>query len=307
MADLEAYLAGLFGREAIPTCPTCGILAEASTAADTAARITREWSGARAILSYAARAKGAEEFLELRDGLLRDGYRRLVVDGALRDIDTVRPSQVAATHGVFDVVIDRISIGEKDVRRLQQALEVAWERGNGRAEMRAERSPSKGQLALTSTTTAPTEHVPIARGLACPKCARRFDPPHPGLFSYNSPLGACEACRGFGRIIAVDWEKVFPDPNKSLDSGAIRPWSGSSSEWERTVLARFAKKKKIPMDVPWGKLKKAQRELVIEGEGTWTGGKYPGVRAWFKWLEGRTYKMHVRVLLARYRVARALG
>src|SRR6202034_2735739 len=151
---------------------------------------------------------------------------------------------VLATQGAFDVVVDRLLIGDKDARRLQQALEVAWERGHGRAEMHAERPPPKGQLALASAM--PREHVPIARGLSCPKCARVFDPPHPGLFSYNSPLGACESCRGFGRIIAVDWEKVFPDPNKSLVDGAIRPWSGKSSEWERTVLARFAKKKKIP-------------------------------------------------------------
>src|SRR6185369_2635581 len=119
--------------------------------------------------------------------------------------------------------------GTKDTRRLQQAIETAWERGNGRAEIRhAEGDELKA-------------HVPIARGLVCPSCARSFEPPRATLFSYNSPLGACEACRGFGRIIAVDWEKVFPDPRKSLEKGAIRPWSGASSEWERTVLAKFAK------------------------------------------------------------------
>jgi excinuclease ABC subunit A len=300
MADLEAYLAGLFGREALPMCPSCGVLAEAASAAEAAGRITREWEGSRAILSYTARVRAAEEFLELRDGLAREGYRRLLIGGVLRDIDAVPPSEVLAAEGAFDVVVDRISIGPKDKRRLQHALEVAWERGEGRAEMRAERPPEKAEQ-LTLARERPTEHVGIARGLACPKCARAFEPPHPGLFSYNSPLGACEACRGFGRIIAVDWDKVFPDPSKTLEHGAIRPWSGSSSEWERTVLARFAKKKKIPLDLPWGKLTAAQRALVIEGEGTWTGDKYPGVRAWFRWLEGRTYKMHVRVLLARYR------
>jgi excinuclease ABC subunit A len=292
MADLEAYLAGLFGCEALPKCSTCGVLAEATSAAEAAARITREWEGARALFSYSVRTLAAEEFLEIRDGLARDGYRRLLVGGTLRDIDGVRPSEV---HGAFDVVVDRIAIGATETRRLQQALEVAWERGGGRAEMRAQR----GQLAFDEFAKA--ERVPVAKGLACPKCARAFAPPHPGLFSYNSPLGACEECRGFGRVIAVDWEKVFPDPQKTLEKGAIRPWCGDSSEWERTVLRRFAKKKKVPLDVPWGELTATQRALVIEGEGTWTGGKYPGVRAWFRWLEGRTYKMHVRVLLARYR------
>jgi excinuclease ABC subunit A len=301
MADLEAYLAGLFGCEAVPVCPTCGVLAETPSLAEVARRITSEWAGAKAILGYRARARATEDFLEIREGLARDGYRKLWVDGALLDIDAVRPSDVTAARGTFDVVIDRVSIGPDGARRLEEALEVAWKRGSGRAEMWAERPAAreKGQLSLASLS--PAEHVPIARGLACPKCARTFEPPHPGLFSYNSPLGACEACRGFGRTIAIDWGKVFPDPEKTLEAGAIRPWCGKSSEWERTVLARFAKRKKIPMDVPWGTLTAAQRDLVVEGEGTWTGGKYPGVRAWFRWLEGRTYKMHVRVLLARYR------
>jgi excinuclease ABC subunit A len=304
MADLEAFLAALFGCEALPTCPDCGILAEAASAASAATRLSKSWEGGRAVVLYSVRASGPEELLELRDGLARDGYRRLLVGGTVRDIDVVRPSEMAAANGSVGVVVDRLAIGERDTRRLQQAIEVAWERGEGRAEMRVERAaprgtPAKGQLALASP--APAEVVPIARGLACPRCARTFEPPHPGLFSYNSPLGACETCRGFGRTIGIDWDKVFPDPTKTLEKGAIRPWSGPSSEWERTVLGRFAKKKKIPLDVPWGELTAAQRALVVEGEGTWTGGKYPGVRAWFKWLEGRTYKMHVRVLLARYR------
>jgi excinuclease ABC subunit A len=301
MADLEAYLAGLFGCEAVPVCPTCGVLAESPSLADVARRIAGEWAGAHAVLGYRARARAAEEFLEIRDGLAKDGYRKILLGGVVLDIDSVRPSDVSAANGTFDVVIDRVSIGPDGGRRLQEALEVAWERGSGRAEMWAERPAAKvkGQLSLATLSAA--EHVPVARGLACPRCARAFEPPHPGLFSYNSPLGACEACRGFGRTIGIDWGKVFPDPARTLEDGAIRPWSGSSSEWERTVLARFAKKKKIPMGVPWGSLTEAQRSLVIEGEGTWTGGKYPGVRAWFRWLEGRTYKMHVRVLLARYR------
>jgi excinuclease ABC subunit A len=103
------------------------------------------------------------------------------------------------------------------------------------------------------------------------------------------------------RVIGIDWDKVIPDPKKALAQGAIRAWSGKSSEWERNQLLKFAKKRKIPTDRPWEKLTRAQREEILEGEGTWEGGKFPGVRAWFKWLETRTYKMHVRVFLARYR------
>src|SRR5262249_59995988 len=94
---------------------------------------------------------------------------------------------------------------------------------------------------------------------------------------------------------------VIPGASRSIAGGALRPWNGRSSEWERGQLVRFAKSNRIPLDVPWRELRPEQREAVLEGEGTYRGGRYPGLRAWFRWMESRTYKMHVRVLLSRYR------
>src|SRR5262249_15611673 len=156
------------------------------------------------------------------------------------------------------------TVGARETRRLQQAIETAWDRGHGRAELRTDPSGPGG---------AGPASRPVARGLVCPSCARSFEPARPGLFSYNSPLGACESCRGFGRIIQVDWDKVIPDSGKSIAEGAIRAWNGNSSEHERAVLARYCKKKKIPTDVPWEELSAEQKRLVIDGEGTWDGGK----------------------------------
>jgi excinuclease ABC subunit A len=293
MADLEPYLAALFGREAIPRCPDCGVDAVRTTPRDAALRLAETLQGARALVSYAARAEDAEAFLELREKLAADGYRRLFVAGTLRELDEVRPSEATAPGVRLEVVVDRVMVSKRDARRLEEAIEAAWSRGEGRAELRA---GGEGEGA-----GAPVTHVTVARGLVCPKCARAFEAPRPGLFSYNSPFGACDACRGFGRVIAVDWDKVFPDGRKTLAGGAIKPWSGPSTEWERGVLQKFCRARKIPMDVPWEKLKASHREAVVEGEGTWQQGKYPGVKAWFAWLETRVYKMHVRVLLSRYR------
>jgi excinuclease ABC subunit A len=285
LTDLEPYLAALFACEAVPTCPDCGENAVATSATAAAERALGGRAGARASVSYPMRVASPEAYLELRETLVRDGYRRLVLAGVVRDIDDVKPSEASRPDVAVEVVVDRLKLVREDRRRLQQAIEVAWERSGGRAELRLEEG----------------SHVSVGRGLVCPSCARAFDPPRPGLFSYNSPLGACTDCRGFGRVIAVDWDKVFPDKSKSIAAGAIKAWSGRSSEWERSVLLRFAKKKKIPVDVAWEALSDEQRRLVIDGEGTWNGGKYPGVAAWFKWLETRTYKMHVRVFLSRYR------
>jgi excinuclease ABC subunit A len=291
LTDVEPYLAALFACDAVPMCPDCGEAAIATSASDAADRVIAELSGRRASIGYALRVESAEEYLEVREALAKEGYRRLLVGGAVRDIDEVRPSEAGRPDVSIEVIVDRLKLSQRESRRLQQALEVAWARSAGRAELRVEASAGE--------ETA--RHVPIGRGLVCPSCARSFEPPRPGLFSYNSPLGACEDCRGFGRVIAIDWDKVIPDKDKSIAEGAIKAWSGRSSEWERSVLERFAKKRKIPLDVPWSRLTEEQQRLVIEGEGTWKGGRYPGVAAWFKWLESRTYKMHVRVFLSRYR------
>jgi excinuclease ABC subunit A len=297
MADLEPYLAALFARESVPTCPDCGVEAVETSPHAAAAKVAESLTGQRALVTYPLALDDPEQFLEIREGLAKDGYRRLVVAGAVREIDEVRPSEATAPGVRVEVVVDRISVGPREARRLQEAIEAAWSRGAGHAQLRVDSAPSNGKTGPVASST----HVTLSRGLVCPRCARAFDPPRPGLFSYNSPFGACEACRGFGRIITVDWDKVIPDPSKSLEQGAIKPWSGPSTKWERGVLLKFCKRSDIPMDVPWSRLDATQRERVLAGEGGWRGGKYPGVRAWFAWLETRVYKMHVRVLLSRYR------
>lgn len=291
LTDLEPYLAALFACEAVPTCPDCNEAAVATTAGEAAARAIEVFGERRALVSYPVRVESPEAYLDLRETLAKEGYRRLIVGGSVREIDDIKPSEAGRPDVVVEVVVDRLQVRERDARRLQQAIEIAWERGAGRAELRTAGDDVSG----------PNDRLAVARGLVCPSCARSFDPPRPGLFSYNSPLGACSDCRGFGRVIAVDWDKVIPDKTKSIAKGAIKAWSGRSSEWEREVLLRFAKKKKIPLDVAWESLSEEQQRLVIDGEGTWEDGKYPGVAKWFKWLEGRTYKMHVRVFLSRYR------
>ena len=293
LADLEAYVAALFGASAVPFCPDHGVAAVHARATSAAEDLAARNEGARAVVSYPVRVSDTEAFLTLRESLVKKGYRRLSVAGVVRDIDEVRPSEATAKDVRVGVVVDRLVLGPRDVRRLQQALEAAWGEGAGTAEVVAE-LPSPGDGPRTRTLV-------VGRGLVCPVCAKGFEPPRPALFSYNSPLGACPTCKGFGRTIAVDWDKVFPDPEKSLAKGAVKAWSGKSADWERREMLAFCKRRKIPTDVPFRELTDAQRELIVEGEGHWDDGKFPGVRRWFSWLETKTYKMHVRVFLARYR------
>src|SRR5208282_4554692 len=123
----------------------------------------------------------------------------------------------------------------------------------------------------------------------------------PGLFSFNSPLGACDTCRGFGRVIGIDYGLVVPDDSKSLAAGAVRPWQTPSYKECQDDLLRFAKKRGIATTIPWRDLPQHDRHWVIEGEGPWNKKVWYGARRFFAWLETRAYKMHVRVLLSRYR------
>ncbi|MBX3130301.1 MAG: excinuclease ABC subunit UvrA [Polyangiaceae bacterium] len=281
MADLEPYLAALFTREAQPVCP---VHDAEGVALDVAGAVGRALGLGvdRAVLTHPLHVRSAEHYLEVRDNLAHDGYRRVWLAGQAREIDTVKPSEVLGPE--LEVVLDRVKLAAVDASRLAQAIEQGWQRGKGVVHVH---TPSRDLL--------------LRQGISCPECARPLEPPRAGLFSYESPLGACPECRGFGRTIGIDFQKVIPDPELTLKKRAIRPWAGKSTTWERAELAKLCRRHDIPMDVPWNQLAAGHKRLVIDGDGSFDAGLFPGVQGWFQWLETRTYKMHVRVLLSRYR------
>lgn len=286
MADLEPYLSALFTRESVPYCPEHGVPAIELDARRAAQHATELLPGERAVLAYPLPKQTAEQYLELRDQIQQAGYRRLLIDGHVKEVDQIKPSEVVKSKRNY-VVLDRLTLKADDIERLSQAVEAGWQRAAGEVMVQS-----------VEPDAAP---VVLRRGLSCPTCARALLPPAAGMFSHESPLGACAACRGFGRTIGVDLNKVIPDTSKTLGNRAIRPWAGKSNTWERSELKRLCERHGIPLDVPWAKLSKAQQQIVIEGDGDWTKKTFPGVMGWFRWLESRTYKMHVRVLLSRYR------
>ncbi|MCA9619587.1 MAG: excinuclease ABC subunit A, partial [Myxococcales bacterium] len=286
MADLEAYVSALYLRAARPRCPDCGVLAEVGRPEATAEATVAAHRGERAVVTYPVRAEGVEAYLTLRESLLADGFTRMYVAGQTRDLDGLRPTEALAAGGDLDVVVDRVKLG--GTRRLASALELAWQKGQDRAHLWLQQADVERRL-------------PLNRGLGCPRCGRGFAVPRPGLFSYQSAVGACGECRGFGRVLGIDYRKVVPDPRKSLRKGAIKPWAGKKATWERRMLRQFCEDRGIDMDAPWGELPDDQRQAVIEGQGVKRGQRYPGIAAWFRWLETKQYKMHVRVLLSRYR------
>lgn len=283
LADLEPYLAALFYREARPTCPEHGVLAEWLDTRGATERVLRQRHKEPVLVTYRERVGSVEAFLDVRERLMRSGYQRIVHGGEIRNLDQTAPSEILAAGGSLCVVIDRLKVEPSASPRLMAAIEQAWDLSGGSCEV-----VQNGIL-------------PLERGLCCPVCATHFATPPPGTFTTESPLGACAACRGFGRTLGIELQRVIPDPSLSLKKGAIRPWRGSSTTWERAELKKFCRRQGIDLDRPFSKLSEGERQKVLQGDGSWEDGLFPGVMGWFRWLETRTYKMHVRVLLSRYR------
>ncbi len=195
------------------------------------------------------------------------------------------------TKTSLEVIQDRLRIGSAERARVTEALESALKVGQGKVNV----FPEEGKPFKFSS------------GLHCPDCDISYSEPTPAAFSFNSPLGACETCRGFGRVIGVDYGLVVPNEAKTLREGAVRPWQSPSFKECQDDLVKYAKKRGIPLDTPFRDLKEKEKTWVLEGEPQWVSwrkswpGTWYGVQRFFKWLESKAYKMHIRVLLSKYR------
>ncbi len=202
----------------------------------------------------------------------------------------------ARSKTLLEVVQDRVRMSSAGKTRVIEAIEAALRIGQGKVNV----------YPLDADGGA---HAPwrFSSDLHCPDCDIRYSEPAPSLFSFNSPLGACETCRGFGRVIGIDYGLIVPDETKTLREGAIRTWQSPAWRECQDDLEKYAKKRGVPLDVPFSDLDSKHRDWVLEGEPEWVSwrkswpGIWYGVARFFRWLETKAYKMHVRVLLSRYR------
>ncbi len=193
---------------------------------------------------------------------------------------------------VLDVVADRFRPEAVEKARVIEAIEVAMKRGSGRLNVYVLQAEQEAQIWRFSS------------GLHCPESDIRYPEPLPSAFSFNSAVGACETCRGFGRVIGVDYGLVIPNEKLTLRAGAIKTIQTPAWSECQDDLMRHAETAGIPRDTPWGKLTEEQRHWVIHGSPHWKGKwkqQWYGVKRFFEYLETKAYKMHIRVLLSRYR------
>lgn len=240
----------------------------------------------RLVLTFPVELPGTVSAAEVEQWLSASGYTRVQAE-----------REVASPTGprkLLDVVADRFRLQGTDKVRAVEAIETALKRGSGRLNVYVMPAAEGAEPTLWRFST----------GLHCPDSDLRYADPQPALFSFNSAMGACDTCRGFGRVIGVDYGLVIPDHRKTLRSGAIKPMQTPAWKECQDDLLKYGGEAGIPRDTPWAQLTEAQKDWVVNGSPNWAGNwnkQWYGVKRFFEYLESKAYKMHIRVLLSKYR------
>lgn len=276
IADLLRLLFAKIGK---PICPDCGVEARAFHPDSVIDDLFGRFSGARAMILFPIKAPAAKQEQDFRQSLLTRGYARLKAGEEIVDLhDAAQP--LPRTEGNLYVVLDRLILRQDDRSRLAEAVETAFREGEGRC----------------AVDVVGTGMQIYSSGFLCQRCGRTFEPPRPVLFSFNHPLGACPECKGFGNVLRYDPDLVIPDHGKSLAQGAVEPWSKAGTDWWQKQMLLAMKRQGVDLSTPFKNLPQSVRDLL------WKGDKsFDGIDDFFTYLEGKRYKLHVRVLLSRYR------
>src|SRR5438105_4616772 len=302
--EIHDYMRLLYARVGRTFCRQCGQEVVRETAEIVARRLSDLPVDTRAMIGYqipvvagpANAMEDAEPGDDLFEGdvprfdpiaetlatLQRRGFGRLLVDGRAIAFDEIDRAALK-DRTTLDVIVDRLKI-EGDLRsRLTDSIETSYREGGGAA------------FAIVLDEQG-GKRVEFSERFECRQCGIAYETPQPRLFSFNNPFGACPTCHGFGNIIELDMDLVIPDASKSINQGAIEPWSKPHYRAQLAELKRAARKSGLRLDAPWSELTGEERTFVIEGDEA-----YDGIRGFFRWLDRKKYKVHVRVFLSRYR------
>ncbi|MGH7865243.1 MAG: excinuclease ABC subunit UvrA, partial [Candidatus Binataceae bacterium] len=294
VTEISDYLRLLYATVGRTLCPRCGIQVRRDTVETAAARVIGEPGSYVFLAPFDA---GSRTLADAANFLIQNGYHRLLIDDDVAE--TAEFAERAGSHdGPLWVVIDRVAVaGVADNERVREALEKAFYLGANRARVAA--------LARENGKFRPAATVDFDRRFNCSQCGAVYPEPTPALFSPNSPIGACAQCEGFGRIVQLDLQKVLPNPNLSLRQGLVAPWRTPAYREMNQWMLKLARRRKVRTSASLRDMAEEERTWLIDGEPgprkKWDDDHWPGIRGFFKWLEGRRYKTHVRILLAKYR------
>lgn len=271
LTELYDFLRLLFAKVSTPYCPQCGREVRKWDPSQVVAELLERFPGDRAAILFRTR--------EAVSGLQRRGFQREWRDGAAVELGAGMHDAGAER----EIVLDRLVV--RDEPRLGDSVEMAWREGH-----------ESISVAVFPGASNTPEVLRFSASHACDRCVIELPEPSPIFFSFNHPVGACPECKGFGNILRYDEALVVPDPHLSLAEGAVEPWEKPAYRWWKRQLLSGAKKAGVDVKKPWHGLSGQERETVFKG-----GAGFYGIDDFFADLEGRRYKLHVRVFLSRYR------
>jgi excinuclease ABC subunit A len=264
----------LYAKISVPYCPNCGKEIRIWDASQVAAELIEKHLDQKAIIVF--------ESTDSIDDLKKRGFHRAWLNNEVVDLNSLTESSLLIAHGsLLTIVLDRLII--KNEPRLADSIEIAWKEGNGRVKVIIFSEKDFINLAFSSEN-------------ACEECQIELPKPYPLLFSFNHPVGACPDCKGFGNILRYDGDLIIPDKNLSLSKGAVDPWNKPAYRWWKQQLLKKADKQEIDINKPYSGFTEKEKALLFKG-----GQGFYGIDDFFEDMEGRRYKLHVRVFLSRYR------
>jgi excinuclease ABC subunit A len=246
MTEITDYVKLLYARLGKLHCKSCGQAVVPETPAHVWDFLGQGPSDTRLMITFPYRLEAAPAE-EVRKILMQMGFDRLFLNGQVIHLDEWQPAKKDAE---IPVLVDRVILRAKERERILDSLELAYRFGGGRLDV----------------WVPPHGHHAFSNQLECADCKIKYNTPMPNLFSFNSPLGACDTCRGFGRTIGIDLDLIVPDPSRSLEDGAIKPFgTKADGRMEFDDLADFCRRRRIPMRIPFQRLKAAHKKAIIEG------------------------------------------
>jgi excinuclease ABC subunit A len=282
--ELYDFLRLLYARAGRTYCPSCGRMVERDTVDHVAAHMLAQADGSRWYALFPIRFGGGTQTAALRDHLFelrKKGFNRLFQNGCMFEFSTPESLlEIDFAQPLF-ALVDRIVLAAGLRQRLVDTVEICYREA--------------GEVIFEQPGGTGPARLRFSENFACKRCDISFATPEPQLFSFNNPFGACPTCQGFGNTIGYDLDLIVPDPSLSLAEGAIDPWTKPRYRWNHGELKRLGRGK-VRMDVAWMDLTDDERRFVLDGD-----GHFEGVHGFFREVEAKKYKVHVRVFLSRYR------
>ena len=300
VTEIYDHLRLLYSRVGSILCRECGRKVKKDTVDEIVEQLASLPEGTRIYITFPFKKSRLDLTSEVQnprislndilENLLKQGFHRLMLGGtatsSIRQLPDYRPRSVQELESA-EILVDRLMMGEDVSDRLTDSLEMCYAEGNGVAQV---------TILKTKGEKTPSQTLRFTERFECQYCHIPYRSPEPRLFSFNNPYGACPTCQGFGNTVNLDPELIIPDSSRSISRGPIEPFGKPRYRRFQRKLIDYARQHQIPLDTPFQTLPENIRRKIWEGDGS-----FPGVKGFFRYLERKKYKMHVRIFISRYR------